>query len=267
MAENRSEQSASQRWLSRWHRWLGIGSIFFILLLSVTGIALNHSDDMNLDGRYLRSPWLLEWYGIEVPAPDSSFVAAGHRVTLIGERLYYDDSELMNGLSRLVGSVSTPSFVAIATSTDLLLVTPGGALVERVDTQTFLPAGVTAIGVAGATLVLRSGDELYRTDEDLLAFSPCRALDVDEIQWSAPSTISPAELTVLQQLYRGRGLSLERLLLDLHSGKIFVRVGPVLMDAVGVTLIVLSLLGLSMWYRRNGKNSKNGKNGDSSRRS
>ena len=265
MAENRSEQSASQRWLSRWHRWLGIGSIFFILLLSVTGIALNHSDDMNLDGRYLRSPWLLEWYGIEVPAPDSSFVAAGHRVTLIGERLYYDDSELMNGLSGLVGAVSTPSFVAIATSTDLLLVTPGGALVERVDTQTFLPAGVTAIGIAGATLVLRSGDELYRTDEDLLAFSPCRALDVGEIQWSAPSTISPAELTVLQQLYRGRGLSLERLLLDLHSGKIFVRVGPVLMDAVGVTLIVLSFLGLSMWYRRNGKNSKNGKNGNSSR--
>ncbi len=264
MAENRSEQSASQRWLSRWHRWLGIGSIFFILLLSVTGIALNHSDDMNLDGRYLRSPWLLEWYGIEVPAPNSSFVAAGHRVTLIGERLYYDNSELMNGLSRLVGAVSTPSFIAIATPTDLLLVTPGGALVERVDTQTFLPAGVTAIGIAGATLVLRSGDDLYRTDEDLLAFSPCRALDVGEIQWSAPSTISPADLTVLQQLYRGRGLSLERLILDLHSGKILARVGPVLMDAVGVTLIVLSLLGLSMWYRRNGKN---GKNGDSSRRS
>jgi hypothetical protein len=36
------------------------------------------------------------------------------------------------------------------------------------------------------------------------------------------------------------------------------------MDAVGVTLIVLSLLGLSMWFRRNGKN---GKNGDSSHRS
>jgi uncharacterized iron-regulated membrane protein len=48
---------------------------------------------------------------------------------------------------------------------------------------------------------------------------------------------------------------LERLLLDLHSGKILARVGPVLMDAVGVTLIVLSLLGLSMWFRRNGDSS------------
>jgi len=266
MAENRSEQSFSQRRLPRWHhwhRWLGVGSIAFILLLSVTGIALNHSNDMNLDGRYLRSPWLLEWYGIEVPAPDSSFSVARHQITLIGERLYFDDSELMNGLSGLVGAVSTPSFVAIATSTDLLLVTPSGALVERVDTQTFLPAGVTAIGIAGATLILRSGDDLYRTDEDLLAFSPCRALDVGEIQWSAPSTISPADLAVLQQLYRGRGLSLERLLLDLHSGKILARVGPVLMDAVGVTLIVLSLFGLSLWFRRNGKNGKNGNTGRS----
>ena len=262
MAENRSEQSSSQRWLSRWHRWFGVGSIVFILLLSVTGIALNHSDDMNLDGRYLRSPWLLEWYGIEVPAPDSSFVAAPHRVTLIGERLYYDDSELMSGISTLVGMVSTPSFVAIASSNELLLVTPGGALVERVDTQAFLPASVEAIGIAGETMVLRSGDELYRTDEDLLTFSPCHALDVGEIQWSASSTVSPADLTVLQQLYRGRGLSLERLLLDLHSGKIFARIGPVVMDAVGVTLIVLSLLGLSIWFR---KSSKNGKTGNSGR--
>ena len=106
MAENRSEQNSSQRWLSRWHRWFGVGSIVFILLLSVTGIALNHSDDLNLDSRYLRSPWLLEWYGIDVPDPESSFVAAPHRVTLIGERLYYDDSELMSGISTLVGMVS-----------------------------------------------------------------------------------------------------------------------------------------------------------------
>jgi len=264
MAENRSEQNSSQRKLSRWHRWhrwLGVGSIVFVLVLSTTGIALNHSDDLSLDSRYIRSPWLLEWYGIDVPVPDSSFVAAPHRVTLIGERLYYDDSELMSGISTLIGVVSTPSFVAIATSADLLLVTPGGALVERVDTQSFLPAGVTGIGIAGETLVLSSGDELYQTDENLLAFSPCRALDVGEIHWSVPSAISPAELTVLQQLYRGRGLSLERLLLDLHSGKILARIGPILMDVVGVTLIMLSLLGLSMWFR------KNGKNGNSSNRS
>jgi len=42
-------------------------------------------------------------------------------------------------------------------------------------------------------------------------------------------------------------------ILDLHSGKILTRVGPILMDAVGIILIALSVIGLFMWAGRNGK--------------
>ncbi len=243
----------SQRRLSRIHRWLGVGSIVFVLLLSVTGIALNHTDDLDLDDRYVHVPWMLDWYGVKVPPVQASFIVEGRRVSLIGERLYYENDELADRITGLVGSVSTPSFIAIATPTDVLLLLRDGTFVERIDIQASLPTEITRIGVSGDAIVLRSGDELYETDENLLAFGPCLEPDSTDIQWSVPSALPGDQLVVLQQLYRGRGLSMERLLLDLHSGKILTRAGPALLDVVGVLLIALSFLGVFMWFGRSSR--------------
>jgi hypothetical protein len=241
------------RWLHRLHRWLGLGSIAFVLLLSVTGIALNHTGDLRLDQRFFQAPSLLDWYGIEAPPPESSFLAGSHRVSLIGSRVYFDRTELADDISELVGAVETPSYVAIATPTELYLVASDGSLVERIETQLYLAANVTGLGTDGATLVLKSEDEWFRTDENFLEFDLCLERDVAGVAWSVATELPKEDLAILQELYRGRGLSLERIVLDLHSGKILTRVGPILMDIVGGVFILLSLLGLAMWLGRSGK--------------
>ena len=58
-------------------------------------------------------------------------------------------------------------------------------------------------------------------------------------------------MEVLEAAWRGRGLTVERLLLDLHSGRILGEAGPLLMDLVAVFLIVLSLSGLILSKVRN----------------
>ncbi len=66
-------------------------------------------------------------------------------------------------------------------------------------------------------------------------------------------------LMTLQQaitrVYRGEGLSLERLLLDLHSGRIFGSIGVLVYDLLALALGFLSISGLVLWFRsrRNGK--------------
>jgi hypothetical protein len=62
--------------------------------------------------------------------------------------------------------------------------------------------------------------------------------------------LTAERLESLGLLYRGRGLSLERLLLDLHSGRVFPRTSPWLLDMVGIGLVALSLFGLLLWWRR-----------------
>jgi hypothetical protein len=52
-----------------------------------------------------------------------------------------------------------------------------------------------------------------------------------------------------------RWLSWERLLLDLHSGRLFGQAGVWIVDAVGVLLITLASSGTLMWWfhRRRGR--------------
>jgi hypothetical protein len=56
-------------------------------------------------------------------------------------------------------------------------------------------------------------------------------------------------LDSLQGQYRGRGLSFERVIADVHSGRIVTITGPYLMDAVAILLIILSITGIAMWLR------------------
>ena len=55
----------------------------------------------------------------------------------------------------------------------------------------------------------------------------------------------------LKSAWRGRGVTVERLLLDLHSGRIFSAAGPLLMDLVAVFLILLSVSGIILSKVRN----------------
>ena len=90
-------------WLRRGHRWLGVVLVLFVLLLGVSGIALNHASDWGLDRRHLDWPWLLDAYGIQAPAPTASFADGDLRATLIGERLFLDDEEIAEGVTGLAG--------------------------------------------------------------------------------------------------------------------------------------------------------------------
>jgi uncharacterized iron-regulated membrane protein len=57
-------------------------------------------------------------------------------------------------------------------------------------------------------------------------------------------------MAVLLESFRGRGLTLERLILDLHSGRIFGAYGIYVMDAAAIVLLWLSGSGLWVWWRR-----------------
>ncbi len=54
----------------------------------------------------------------------------------------------------------------------------------------------------------------------------------------------------LLYLYRGKGLSLERLLLDLHSGRLLGNAGVYIVDVAALLFIFLALSGSWMWWRR-----------------
>ncbi|MGH8167872.1 MAG: PepSY domain-containing protein [Woeseiaceae bacterium] len=253
---NSGTTPARRSWVRRVHRWFGLAALLFVLLLSATGIALNHTSAWRLDERYLRWPWLLDAYGIEAPTPSASFADGNHRATQLGRRLYLDGRDLARDIDELAGTVVTGDFVVVATDQDVFVLTTSGELVERMSLAADLPAGIGAIGRAAGRVAVHSGVSLFRFDEHLVNLEPWTGNAVANPQWSIPSPPAADELSAIQDLYRGRGVTVERLLADLHSGRIITRFGPLLMDAVAVLLILLSLSGLWMWMQRSGNGNR-----------
>ena len=247
---NNGRAPGKRTWTRRAHRWFGLAALVFVLLLSTTGIALNHTSAWHLDDTYVGWPWLLDAYGIDAPRPSASFAAGEHRATLLGGRLYVDGRELARDIETLAGIAATGESLAVATGTEVFLFAESGDLVERMDLSTALPAPIAAMGLVNGEVAVQSGSALFRFDRNLLNLQSAAAVPEDTVRWSAPSAVPPEKSARLQDLYRGRGITVERVLADLHSGRIFTRFGPLLMDLVAVLLIGLSITGLMMWLRR-----------------
>lgn len=240
-------------WLRRGHRWLGLATIFFVLALSVTGIALNHSSDWKLDRRYVRWDWAVAALGIRVPELTASYVDRGHQVTQLGERAYVDTRELPYEVDSLVGIVVLEPLVVVATTDTIYLLTVDGEFVQRIDLSAELPVLVERIGRVDRRPVLQSGPDHFIGDADVTAFVPWIEADTAIVDWSIRSDPAPDEIEALEDLYRGRSLTVERLLIEIHSGRIVGAAGPLLLDVVAIGFILLGISGVVVWWRGNGK--------------
>ena len=66
----------------------------FVLLVAVTGLLLNHTEELELDSRFVESEHILDWYGIKAPEQPRIFAAGPHHVALLGEQLYLDQHRI-----------------------------------------------------------------------------------------------------------------------------------------------------------------------------
>ena len=232
-----------QQRFRRRHRWLGKSIVVFIVFLAVSGIVLNHGDALRLDSRYVSWPWLLDAYGLDVPSPAASFAAGERRATLLGERLFLDEREADVSVTRLTGMVAIGPLLVIGDQSRVHVFLETGELVETIDLGADLPGPVGRVGLADERVVIDSGGALWRADADV-AFFEAWAPNAGDVEWSQESAPGADELAALAKAWRGRGVTVERVLLDLHSGRIFGLVGKLVLDLIAVILIVLSVSGL-----------------------
>ncbi|RCU45447.1 hypothetical protein DU002_15425 [Corallincola holothuriorum] len=232
------------RALHWWHRKLGLAAALFIFLLSLTGIALNHTDGLKLSQHNLDWPWLLRWYGIESPQPQA-YPVAGDWLIVQGQQLYLNEQPLIAVDGDVVGALVWQTMLLVATDKQLLLLTEEGELAEKVSAELGWPQGVTAMGLDEQLVpTIRIEQQLAQADEDLLAWHPVTQA---EVNWSSPAAI-PEDLA--QALPAHGAVDLERVLLDLHSGRIVGVSGPWLMDMAAVAMMLLAASGIWMWAMR-----------------
>jgi hypothetical protein len=148
----------------------------------------------------------------------------------------------------LVGLLVYRDLVVVAADGVLSLYTTEGELIEKLDKVAGVPAGILGVGVTTHDqLAVKTAQGVYLTGEGMLEWN--RAGNT-EVLWSVSSPLSPGHKETLEKAYRGVGLPLERVMLDLHSGRILGRAGVYLVDAAAILFLLLAMSGIWLWSRR-----------------
>ncbi len=234
--------------LVRWHRRIGLTAAVFFVFLAVTGTLLGHADRLGLTGA--RAEWepVLALYGRAAPGEPVAFGVDDSWAAWLDGTLFVDDTLAARDTGRPLGAAAAGPGVAVATSRAVFLLQPDGALIERLD-RSALPGTPEALGrTADGRLALRTPRGVYLADAALLGWES--APEGTGVEWSAPSALPPQRMEALLRAWRGPAPTWDRVLADLHSGRILGPWGPWLVDILSLALIVLAATGVIQWARR-----------------
>lgn len=245
---NRRQQRKKLKSLYVWHRYAGLFTALFIIFITVSGIALNHTDDLALKKKHISSNILLDSYNIQAPSFILQFSTGQRVVTQADNFLFINAGNAITAEEPLIGVAEFDNFLIIALSNALLLIDSNHQLVETLGHIDGVPNNISSLGVDKSHRVtLLANNQLYQLDNDL----SLQKVSMDHaINWSTAERMSERETAHIAQRYRSNIISLETLLLDIHSGRFFGSYGTLFFDLIGIVLLFLAFTGVIIWIKQ-----------------
>lgn len=233
------------RLIRHWHARLGVFAAVFLILMVVTGIALNHTTALQLNQRNVSSPWLMAWMGLGAELPSQGYQVGEQYLVSTDEKTILGNKRLVNVRSLVLGAVAWNGMVAVADHNTLYLYDQQGNLVDHMSAENLPQPQLAGLGVMGDALVIKTTNRDYET-ADALHFKP---LPEHAKFITATPNVLPASINAALNQHFAPSVSLERVILDLHSGRMFGHYGPLVMDAVAIILLGLAISGVWMYLR------------------
>jgi len=215
------------------HRHVGIALAVFLLLVSVTGMLLNHTETLRLDHRFVPPFIAKQYYQNQTVA---GFKLDEHYYYTLDKQLYADrvaltSCDTIQGIGRL------PNQLAVLCDAELILLTPDHELIERIGVAYGLPVNLSRIAVQNDQLLLAS-------DAEIFSFNTA---NLDAVKVTTVVRHWPERHTVPVDLLLNDSVSWQQFILDLHSGMFIGIAGKWLADLVAIFLIGMAISGLVMW--------------------
>lgn len=235
-----------------WHRRLGLVALVLVFILSITGIMLNHTESLKLDETPINSDLLLNWYGVNPQGSPINFQEDSFWITQWNQQIFFNGKSLLTHNKQLHGIAKLDDILAIALGNDILLIDTDGEVIELMKNATL--THIQKIGLfENKFFLLDQNNIFYLSDTQLSRWDKqdSSSPQISTSLWSAPEKLTAPQISQLKQTFRGQGLNLERVILDLHSGRIFNDTwGIYIMDASAILMILLGVSGVWVWWSR-----------------
>jgi len=234
-----------------WHRRLGLVSLLLVIILSITGIMLNHTEGLSLDEKHIESDILLDWYGLNPKGKPISYSTYGSTISQWNNQLFFNNTALITSNEKLNGAIESQGMIVIALENTLLIIDSNGELIEKLD-NLYNIKDIRHIGLKDQLVTVKTNkNKIFISDKQIISW---KQIESTPINWQQSTALNSYQTKELKQAYRGNGLTLERVILDLHSGRIFNdNWGIYIMDASAIIMILLGVSGTWVWLSRNKK--------------
>ncbi len=253
----------------KWHRRVGFSAALFLINLAVTGILLNHSEALELHKHFVKSDWLVNWYGIKAPNKMTCFNTNDKNKPLcqLGEKRTVGTQLLELEAPELIGVVEYQGLYYVASPEQISLYTHQWELVESVEKDPRLTSSISSIGTHSQAItsiteqpneplvepnpinkiIVTAGRQHYIFDSEELSWT---ASDIDTASFKTPQATKDFSLEKLQAIYLDHQINYLKLVQDLHSGRIFNGIGKWVTDIVAIIIILLAISGFLAWQKR-----------------
>ena len=229
------------------HKFTGIAVCVFLIHLSITGIFLNHTEDLDLDKKYTASPMILALYNISTPNQKESFLVNDIFISRFGDQVFMGNQPIIKSESPIMGAAFSNQILAIALANEMVLLTQEGELIERISSTAELPENIQKLGVSEDILYLKTPDQLWQSSDQAQAWELSGS---GFNNWSNEVVLSDQQTKQIEMYFSGKGVSLEQFFLDLHNGNIIKGFGKWLLDIIAIFLLLLSISGIWIWLKK-----------------
>ena len=229
------------------HKFTGIAVCIFLIHLSITGIFLNHTEELGLDEKYTSSPLILSLYNISIPNKEESFLVNNHFISRFGNQVFLDKQPVLKSDDSLIGAVMLNQMFVIAFENELVLLTEEGELIEKLSAAAGLPKNIQKLGVFDNILFLKTNNQVWESNDEAQEWGETNS---NFNEWSNEVVIPDKKIQQIESYFLGKGISLEQFFLDLHNGNIIKGFGKWFLDIIAIFLLLISISGIWIWFRK-----------------
>ena len=232
----------------QWHQRAGLFACLFMVWLGASGFVLNQSAGWGLDAIRIDSSWLMSMYGLHPEPPKSGYFSADHWLAQTSENTLLDGQPVAEYIPSPLGLASngsdTDPLLFVAASDRLVVFSKDGQRIDELRGYTLPISAIRRIGETQAHGIAIQDLDTFVT-HDGLSWEPLPSGAT--VTWSKPERLDE---TLQQQAlpFAKPTMPLEQVLIDAHSGRLFGRYGPWVINAVGLAVVLLGLTGAYMYW-------------------
>lgn len=243
--------------LREWHKRAGLFAFIFMGWLGVSGILINQSASWGYDVWRTDAPWITALYGLHAEPPRMGFTTGEHWLATTADYTLLDGRPLAQGIAQPLGIVSVAgkqTLLFVATASSVVVLTADGQRYDELFSPVLPVSSVRRIGNTADGAVAVQDLDAWASDD---LGNTWHTIDPAQVRWSVPASI-PSEQRESLLPYAQPSVSLEHVLVDLHSGRLFGDIGVWIINLVGFAALWLSISGIWMW-RKIQKNRNQGR--------